>query len=312
MKKKKLKIILPIIGLTVVGAGGFCTYWFLMRKSNDEVSINYALSYESISCVNTNYNSTVLSVEYAGGGGIKWNDIHWTEYSNLPDTYSWDQILKIEGLHGNDDDGTHSLTISFRDDVIFPTDVLQFKFWLVASVHKQEFKSPEIICYLAQRDIGQLPKKDIGSFYDGKPTELDVVKTFFAMNELSPNDWDLHSWNEVLQQLTVNFNDFGAMINVNLGNSFFSGQAQVTFEYPKGVDINTIIVNKNLGTFIKQPNRQDIRLRVELLNTTTTPLSGWEAFWSQVVTSEPNHGVCYIEAFGDNYFGSIIVSYEVV
>jgi hypothetical protein len=47
------------------------------------------------------------------------------------------------------------------------------------------------------------------------------------------------------------------------------------------------------------------------LNDTPT-LGGWENFWSQVVLSTPSDGVCYVVAFGNDYYGSLTITYEVV
>jgi hypothetical protein len=41
-------------------------------------------------------------------------------------------------------------------------------------------------------------------------------------------------------------------------------------------------------------------------------LGGWDVFWSQVALSDPTNNICYVVAFGNDYYGSLTVAYEVV
>lgn len=308
-RRKLLSIILPFLSL-LVGGGGFCIYWFAIRKPNDEVSVKYNIEYKSISAQTNTNNSTTLMVEYSG---TKWKDISWSEYSTLPPEYEWDSFLKLEGLQNkNDNASTHQLIISFRDDFQPPEDLISFNFWLIAKISKYEFKSPEISCYFKQRDIDSNTFVHNISEFDSEPTSLDVVKTFFAFNGINPqDDWDLSSWEEVNKHVSVTLNANGAFLTVESNNPFFKGQTQVYFTYPQGADINTIITNKDLGEFIEEPNQQDIRLIVETKNSAPT-LGGWDVFWSQVALSDPTNNICYVVAFGNDYYGSLTVAYEVV
>ncbi|MDR2369190.1 MAG: hypothetical protein LBD63_01000 [Mycoplasmataceae bacterium] len=307
-RKKLLKILLPFLVL-LLGGGGFCVYWFVIRKSNDEISVKYNVKYKSISAISTTNNSTSLTVEYSG---VKWKDISWKEYSTLPSEYEWDRFLKLEGLQNKGNNATSvDLTISFRDDFEPPGNLISFNFWLIAKVSKYEFKSPEISCYFRQRDINSdLFTHTIPEFYS-PPSSLDVIKAFFAFNNVNPQaDWDLSSWEEVSRYVSVSLNVNGALMTIN-SNPFFTGQTQIYFAYPQGRDINTVITNKDLGEFIKEPNRQDIRLLVQAKNTAPT-LGGWDLFWSEMALSDPNNNVCYIVSFGQDYYGSLAVRYGVI
>jgi hypothetical protein len=71
--------------------------------------------------------------------------------------------------------------------------------------------------------------------------------------------------------VTVSLTPTGALISIINDNPFFKGQTNITFSYPKGTNVNSVITTTDLGNaFIERPNRQDVRLVVQSLNTVPT------------------------------------------